>query len=250
MQCPPAEPAVDLVVACVDALWSKASQVPLTWLSPSEAQRLERIREPGRQREFLASRCLLRMLLSAHTGFVHGWRSWVLEAPENATPVVHACHIDKAALHLNLSHSQGLLVCTLFHHPVGVDLEVQCSARRRNLDGLVGMVCSAQEQTYLAGLAQEALRQNAFTQLWTLKESYFKWLGTGLDLSMLPKLCSRAGLQNETSIRARGVALVGAWAGRCYDLSVCTGDFPSAINVRALTGVNCLSPVFRQQWAL
>lgn len=242
--------AVDLVLAGVDALWPQASQAPQTWLSPSETFRLNRIRDPGRYREFVASRYLLRSLLSAHTGWDQGWRSWVLEAPENASPLVHACCIDGEGLHLNLSHSQGLLACVVFRHPVGVDLEVQRTEHRRSVDGLIEMVCSPQEQSHLARLVEEEERRIAFTQLWTLKESHFKWLGTGLDLSLLPKLCSRADIQPENAIQSSGCSLVGEWAGRRYDLSVCTGALPSEVNVRTLEGVDCLTPFFSRRWAL
>lgn len=240
---------VDLAVACVDALWPLAAQAPQTWLSPSETQRLERIRAPGRQREFVASRCLMRLLLSAHTGFDRGWQSWVLQAPDNASPVVHACRMNGAGLHLNLSHSQGLLACAVSHHPVGVDLEVR-RTRRRDVAGLSTLVCSAQEQSWLAGLPDEGTRQSAFLQLWTRKEAYCKWRGTGLDLPLLTALCSQAPCPPQSAIAACGSRWAGEWAGRSFDLSVCTGALPVAVRIRSLHGLSCPVPAQPQPWAL
>lgn len=232
--------SVDLVLAAVDTVWPQVEQVPAGWLSASEVQRLERIAEPRRAREFVASRGLMRMLLSAHTGYQGGWWQWWLEAPDEATPVVHACHIDGRALHLNLSHSQGLLACTLSESPVGVDLEVQRNRPRSDLDGLVQMVCSPQERLYLDRLPDAATRQRVFTQLWTLKESYFKWLGTGLDLASLPALCSQVLPHDTRTLRACCVAGRGDWAGRHYELSVCTGALVGMVRSVALPGVDCL----------
>lgn len=243
------EAAVDLTVACVDALWPLASQAPQAWLSPSETRRLERIRGSGRYREFVASRCLMRMLLSAHTGFERGWQSWVLEAPDNASPVVHACGLDGAGLHLNLSHSQGLLACAVFHLPVGVDLEVRRAARLRDVAGLSELVCSEQEQSWLAGLPDEGARQSAFLQLWTRKEAYFKWQGTGLDLSLLPAVCSQTPCPPQSAIAA-GSSLAGEWGGRGFDLSVCAGASPVEVRIRLLEGVACLAPAHSSPWAL
>lgn len=229
------EQGVDLVVASVEAVWPQLRQAPGPWLAAGEARRLERIADAGRAREFVASRCLMRLLLSAHTGYDRGWWHWVLEAPENATPMVQACRIDGAALHLNLSHSQGLLACALSHQPVGVDLEVQRGRPRRDLAGLMDLVCSPKERSSLLELPDDAARQRAFTQLWTLKESYFKWRGTGLDVACLPKLCSRGErLGGALACCATGA---GDWAGRAYDVSICTGDLPVKVRAVALAGV-------------
>lgn len=229
--------SVDLVVACVDAVWPRVLHAPAHWLAPSEAQRLARIASPARAREFVASRCLMRMLLSEHAGYDRGWWHWVLDAPDQATPLVPACRIDGPELHLNLSHSQGLLACALSNRPVGVDLEVQRKRQWRDIDALIDMVCSPKERSYLDGLSDAMARQRAFTQLWTLKESCFKWRGTGLDLARLPTLCSRGEPMIGSADQVYCVTGSGDWAGRGYDVSVCTGGVQPKVRVVALAGV-------------
>lgn len=229
--------SVDLVVACVDAVWPRVLQAPVHWLAPGEAQRLARIANPVRAREFVASRCFMRMLLSTHAGYDRGWWHWVLDAPDNATPLVRACRIDGAELHLNLSHSEGLLACALSHRPVGVDLEVQRARRWRDLDGLMDMVCSPKERSYLDGLPEAVARQRVFTQLWTLKESYFKWQGTGLDLVRLKTLCSRGEPMVGKADQVHCATGSGDWAGRGYEISLCTGSAQPNVRLVELAGV-------------
>lgn len=80
-------------------------------------------------------------------------------------------------LHFNISHSGSKVVCSFSEQEVGVDIELIQPVE----SALIEHVCVASEQTYLFGLEPNAQRQAFFT-LWTAKESYMKWRGTGLAL--------------------------------------------------------------------
>lgn len=75
--------------------------------------------------------------------------------------------------YFNISHSGKYVVCALSKKEVGVDIE-----RIRPTHDLVLKNCfTKEEQDYVTDDA-------SFTKLWTLKESYIKYLGTGLKTKL------------------------------------------------------------------
>ncbi len=79
--------------------------------------------------------------------------------------------------HYNLSHSGDWVVIAWGNSPVGID--VQQSANRK-LDDLARRYFAPEEQQYLFSKESEAERIEAFFQIFTAKESYVKYLGTGI----------------------------------------------------------------------
>jgi 4'-phosphopantetheinyl transferase len=78
-------------------------------------------------------------------------------------------------IHFNLSHSGTLAVCAVSDEPVGVDTE-----RLTAFSPEVASLCfQPREQAWLEAREDHDL---AFTRLWTRKESWLKYLGTGLSL--------------------------------------------------------------------
>ncbi len=100
-------------------------------------------------------------------------------------------------LHFNISHSDGVVVCAFANtEDVGVDIE---SSKRE---------CSYLElaERYFSKLEFEKLKSNAeseipreFFKFWTLKESYIKARGMGLQLP-LDQFAFQFGKKNEVSI--------------------------------------------------
>lgn len=76
-------------------------------------------------------------------------------------------------LHLSLSDSHGLRAVALSQGTVGVDLEWQ---KKRPFEKLSARYFSPEEQAFLHG--GDADR---FYSLWTAKEAYVKYTGTGID---------------------------------------------------------------------
>lgn len=84
-------------------------------------------------------------------------------------------------VHFNISHSGFLVVCAVSERFVGIDVEQMRAMKQR----LTKKVCTPAELTYLQeapgwgeNLTGEAMRR--FFQIWTSKEAYFKWSGTGI----------------------------------------------------------------------
>ena len=67
-------------------------------------------------------------------------------------------------LHFNISHSGDLLCCALCSSPIGIDIE----QRREVRPDLSRKLCAEGDPT------------EDLLALWTAKEAYFKWLGTGI----------------------------------------------------------------------
>jgi len=113
-------------------------------------------------------------------------------------------------IHFNLSHSGTLAVCAVSDRPVGVDAEELTPYAPD-----VASVCFQPRET--AWVEREADRGLAFTRLWTRKESWLKYLGTGLSLPAN----TFSALPGETP--ADGIALTEYETGGCR-ICVCAEE--------------------------
>jgi len=92
--------------------------------------------------------------------------------------------------HFNISHSGNFVVCAVSDRPVGIDVEQIRAVRSK----LTGKVCTPEELQYIREapgwgeiLTGEAMLR--FFRVWTSKEAYFKWTGTGItDLKSVDTL--------------------------------------------------------------
>lgn len=84
-------------------------------------------------------------------------------------------------IHFNISHSGDLVICAVSDRPVGVDVEQIRPVRGK----LANKVCCPDELAYLreASGCADMLTGEAmirFFRIWTSKEAWFKWTGTGI----------------------------------------------------------------------
>lgn len=82
-------------------------------------------------------------------------------------------------IHFNLSHSGNLVVCALDRFPVGIDVE-----EIQPIDLSVAQNCLTKNEFAQLLANQEEDRRRYFYDLWTIKESYVKAVGTGLSLPL------------------------------------------------------------------
>lgn len=132
----------------------------------------------------------------------------------------------------NLSHSGNLAACAFSEQEIGMDIERMQIPQH----ALMARVCRPSELTYLESLQGQTLSA-AFAKLWTIKESYMKYLGTGLTLDPL-KL--EINFQEPCTIIHDGIPVpffFRTYTLPCYQLSLCskTDDFPSAPTLIRLT---------------
>lgn len=78
-------------------------------------------------------------------------------------------------IYFNISHTRGMVVCAIADHEIGIDVEKIRNYEER----LMRRICSEDEIAYIE--RTEDGRAGRFFQIWTLKESYVKAIGTGLS---------------------------------------------------------------------
>lgn len=108
---------------------------------------------------------------------------------------------NREDFHFNLSHSGPWVVLAYGQSPVGVD--VQQHRMLHNPEAFARRHFTLQEQQYI--LEAEEERQQRFFEIWTGKESYLKYLGTGLNR----KLSSFSVLRPEEGVRIHSRMLSG-----------------------------------------
>ena len=79
-------------------------------------------------------------------------------------------------VHFNISHSGHFVVCAVSERNVGIDVEQMRPVREK----LVRKVCTESELAWYQEAEDDGEAIRRFFQIWTSKEAYFKWLGTGI----------------------------------------------------------------------
>ncbi|RFO94708.1 phosphopantetheinyl transferase [Rhodoferax lacus] len=174
--CAYADTAIDHDTAQHDALRLRYRAL-LTEAERSQESRFRFAEDAGR---YLLTRALVRTVLSRYAPVAP--QDWRFETNAQGKPRIANPEALDADLSFNLSHTQGLVVLAVAAGmAVGVDVEYMgCGTSRME----VAAACfSAAEYADLQGLAGAAQNQRFF-QYWTLKESYTKARGLGLDIPL------------------------------------------------------------------
>ena len=222
---------VRLLVATQSILGDAFAHSDLGWLTSSEHDRLAQLHAPRRRDEFLACRYALRLMLAGDAS-ANAISAWQLDAPSGSAPHLNVDFhgAAEASRHqLSLSHSGDYLACSVAPGPIGVDIEILNRNPASRLSELAAMACTPTERERLAAIADDALRHLRFVQLWSLKEAWFKQVGTGVDFALLPQLECRLGSDGvDRSTAADVVGHAQSWIAQTATvqhavLSVCCG---------------------------
>ncbi|WP_313302023.1 4'-phosphopantetheinyl transferase superfamily protein [Diaphorobacter sp.] len=184
---------VELLLTTQSAMWEAAQAAQYSrWLSASEQARLSTMRSPARQQQFIACRYALRLLLARQrAGSVD---QWTLDAPDGAAPTVRSHPRNPSTEHarppyLSLSHSGPYIACAVANHAVGIDVEAAGRRKHRSsVQERANIICSANERQHLLALDSVPAQETYLTQLWCMKESWFKQTGTGVDFAAIRHL--------------------------------------------------------------
>lgn len=148
-------------------------------LSPDETDHWQGIRLPGRQREYLLGRVLLRRLLAERLGCRAADLLFVTQSQGKPA-------LSGQPWQFNLSHSGDWLVLALCERgPLGVDIEM--GQRRRATLPLAERFYAKSEYEWLQSLSEQE-RDSAFYRLWSRKEAVLKAQGGGIAAG-LDKVC-------------------------------------------------------------
>jgi 4'-phosphopantetheinyl transferase len=128
------------------------------------------------QHRHIVTRALLRTVLSAYSATPP--RAWCFATNAYGKPLLLEANGDPSPLSFNLSHSgQNITLAITRGRAVGVDVEM---VRACNQEALAARHFAPDEVAALAILTPHE-RMMRFIELWTLKESYLKATGTGLN---------------------------------------------------------------------
>lgn len=183
------------------------------WLSPSESERLARLRLAARREHWLAGHWLARCLLAAHVGGEP--ITWRLDERVNQPPAV--CGGDPP-IQLSLSHSGTWIGCALSLAPIGIDLEQRTPARSA-LHRFEKLLLAEDDQP-------GTLSTDALLERWVAKEAWVK----RQHLSALPEqlaaiALSRAdALSGDVQTLACDDYLLGIAADRAHPVALDVGD--------------------------
>lgn len=138
----------------------------LKWFPTEQAERITGFSNLSRKIEAAASYSLLVEMLQSK-GLLEELPS--IEYAEGGKPYIK----NYPELHFNLSHCRRYVAVAIHSSPVGVDIE----CRRKVSQSLIRRVCSEDEQQSIAAAQDPDME---FLRLWTCKEAYLKYTGTGI----------------------------------------------------------------------
>jgi len=174
----PASRDVHVFVADALAFGTDSDRIAqsLAWMAPAERARFDRFRHDADRAMFALGRLMARTLVGRALGVDPAAWAW-REGPHGRPEVDHpSCDV-----HFNLSHSAGLVLCTIARgRAVGVDVENL--ARPRPNWGLVERYCSPSEADDIQSHGDRWPER--FLTYWTLKEAYLKACGLGISVAL------------------------------------------------------------------
>ena len=162
--------SVDIML--MDAASAQPAELLLPRLHPEEQARYRGFGNDTRRESWRAGRALALAALSLRLGEVDAMALRTVESG--------GLRYADGGLHLNLSHSHGLVGVALATVPVGLDLEWP---KPRTSVEKAARVFAPEEGSYLDSLPA-AERQVAFYTLWTLKEAACKAVGLSILSSL------------------------------------------------------------------
>ena len=140
--------------------------------SCSRRERADRYRNFSDAVRCLVGEVLLRKALAETFG---QWEGFSLAQAEHGKPYV----VGQPDFHFSISHSDKWVVLAYGCTELGVDIQDLDS--KKNAEAVARRFFTEEEQQYLTSQADKSL---AFSKIWTGKESYLKYLGTGLAKSL------------------------------------------------------------------
>ena len=145
-------------------------------MAPERREKTDAMRRDDHRKASVAADHLARTMIAEACGVDAA--SIRFRKDENGKP-----HEVGLPIHFNVSHSGDFVACAVDTSPVGIDIEQIRSIR----PALVKKVCTEAERAYVED--QEGDMLVRFFEVWTSKEAWFKYIGTGItDLKSVDTL--------------------------------------------------------------
>ncbi|MEM9586131.1 MAG: 4'-phosphopantetheinyl transferase superfamily protein [Planctomycetota bacterium] len=147
-----------------------------SWLNADEQQRADQYRQPTSRNQHIVGRGMARKLLGSDAVPPESIRFRLLP---HGKPVAESPVEAKWAF--NVAHTSGLVICGLTQDDenlVGVDVEHH---GRRTDPAIADRFFAPAEVEQLNRCADDTAKMALFLKIWTLKESFIKAIGTGMQ---------------------------------------------------------------------
>lgn len=174
-------PGIQVFLATPEALLgSRHVHHTLPFLDEQDRSHIARFRFP-RDRDVAAASRLLQRLAVAHCARIAPDAAGDIRfSSEPGTRPFVLAPAQARAFRFSAANTRGMVACAVSAtNNIGVDVE---EVKEKLAPELVDHCCTENEQAKLWSLPEEERRQ-AFFRLWTLKESYLKARGIGLQVS-------------------------------------------------------------------
>lgn len=127
----------------------------------------------------------------------------------------------------NISHSKDIAICSFASSNIGCDIE-KLDNSRINID-VINKIASKEEQEYFAKVSIENKKEE-FLKLWTYKESFVKYKGSGLKDIKNISIYDKNGNLNDLSFDGHKIYFKN-FCFEDYIITVCSeyNDFASDI---------------------
>lgn len=209
---------------CYEKIYARTSE--------ERKQRAERYRSAEDAKRCILAEALLRFSLKEACGYTE---QIVIQYQEHGKPFIR----DLENFAYNMSHSGEWVVVAYSYDETGtvkdtkVGVDVEKIREFTNCEKLTIRFFAKEEQEYIFSAKSDAERAARFTEVWTLKESYLKYLGCGLSQSLESFAVDAATgqIQDTSGKRVADVSAESFVLGEGYYVSVCSNDEDIATKV-------------------
>ncbi len=138
-------------------------------MSNERKSRIDSFRFDGDKKRSVCGEMLARRMISGFCSIPE--REIIFETDRRGKP--YAVNADAE---FSISHSGDFVLCSVSKNSVGADIETI----REVKDKLIKYVCSEKESGYVFSAQNDLEKYKRFFEVWTAKEAYYKYLGTGI----------------------------------------------------------------------
>ncbi len=165
-----------ITVYCRKVFSELEEEAFISLISRVEERRREKILRMKNRKEqlrLLTAGCLLYDALCVSLGLPVGFTSpFSIGYGEKGKPYL----LQYPEIYFNLSHSGAYVCLAVGDQPMGVDIQEQTEIR----EGIAERFFTASDKQKLSECRREE-RQKLFFRMWSIKESYLKFTGTGIS---------------------------------------------------------------------
>lgn len=158
----------------IDSDWSESDEKMLKYVSLNRRDKITKIKSLSQKKLTLYSALLVRMQLSKLSGVPNSMLNF--ETTSNGKPICK--NFDN--LFFSFSHTNEFILLAISDNEIGADVEL---VREISLN-VAKRFCVEKELTYINENINEWKGYHNFFNIWTKKEAYIKYIGTGLSYDL------------------------------------------------------------------